>query len=79
LHELVYALVCALAPDPPLRADVGAATGARGAPTGAHQRPSAAVVRVARMEQWLTARAEHDPAAQPAADLGLWVLEHLEH
>jgi hypothetical protein len=31
------------------------------------------------MEQWLPARAEHDPAAQPAADLGLWVLEHLDH
>jgi hypothetical protein len=31
------------------------------------------------MEQWLTARTEHDPSAQPAADLGLWVLKHLEH
>jgi hypothetical protein len=31
------------------------------------------------MEQWLTARTEHDPSAQPAADLGLWVLKHPEH
>jgi hypothetical protein len=58
----------------PARAPAG---GARG--RGGDRRPSAAVVRVARMEQWLTARAEHDHAAQPAADLCLWVLEHLDH
>jgi hypothetical protein len=59
----------------PERARAGGAIG----PRGGDRRPSAAVVRVARMEQWLPARAEHDPAAQPAADLGLWVLEHLDH
>jgi hypothetical protein len=30
------------------------------------------------MEQWLAARAAEDPDAGPAADLCLWVLEHLE-
>ena len=58
-----------------------AAATSSGRPAGiaGDRRPDAAVVRVARMEQWLTARTEHDPSAQPAADLGLWVLEHLEH
>jgi hypothetical protein len=35
-------------------------------------------LRLARMEQWLAARAAEDPDAGPAADLCLWVLEHLE-
>jgi hypothetical protein len=69
----------------PLRSDrlgqrrPGAAADPRAAGIAGDRRPDAAVVRVARMEQWLTARTEHDPSAQPAADLGLWVLEHLEH
>ena len=60
-----------------------AAATSSGRPAGiaGDRRPDAAVVRVARMEQWLTTRTAHDPSAsaQPAADLGLWVLEHLEH
>lgn len=34
--------------------------------------------RLARLERWLAARAAVDPIAEPAADLCLWVLEHLE-
>jgi hypothetical protein len=30
------------------------------------------------MERWLAARAASDPGAEPAADLCLWALEHLE-
>jgi hypothetical protein len=48
-----------------------------GVPLGGERLP-AALVRVARMEQWLTTRAQDDPAAEPAADLCLWVLEHCE-
>jgi hypothetical protein len=35
-------------------------------------------LRLARMERWLAARAAGDPAAGPAADLCLWVVEQLE-
>jgi hypothetical protein len=50
---------------------------AGGVPRGGERLP-AALVRVARMEQWLTTRAHEDAAAEPAADLCLWVLEHCE-
>lgn len=36
------------------------------------------LLRVARLERWLTLRAQSEPAAGCAADLALWVLEHLE-
>jgi hypothetical protein len=65
----------ALLTDAPASAPAPAHPGLR----GGERRANAAVVRVARMEQWLSARAEHDHAAQPAADLCLWVLEHLDH
>jgi hypothetical protein len=35
-------------------------------------------LRLTRMERWLAARAAADASAVPAADLCLWVLEHLE-
>jgi hypothetical protein len=35
-------------------------------------------LRVARMERWLTERAEREPAARAAADVALWVLEQME-
>ena len=41
-------------------------------------RPDDARLRVARMERWLSARAQTESYAQPAADLCLWALEHLE-
>jgi hypothetical protein len=82
LHALVSGLLSgpgALPSDVP-DAERPARAPATSARRGAgDRRPSAAVVRVTRMEHWLTARAEHDPAAQPAADLCLWVLEHLDH
>jgi hypothetical protein len=34
--------------------------------------------RVSRMERWLAERAEHDRDAGAAADVALWVLDHLE-
>jgi hypothetical protein len=39
---------------------------------------SPARLRLARMERWLAARAASDLGAEPAADLCLWALEHLE-
>jgi hypothetical protein len=36
------------------------------------------VLRVARLERWLALRAQQEPAAQCAADLAMWVLEHIE-
>ena len=36
------------------------------------------LLRVARLERWLTLRAQSEPAAGCAADPALWVLEHLE-
>jgi hypothetical protein len=50
---------------------------AGGVPDGGERLP-AALVRVARMEQWITTRAHEDAAAEAAADLCLWVLEHCE-
>ncbi len=40
--------------------------------------PSLARRRLARMERWLADRAAADPAAEPAANLCLWVLDCLE-
>jgi hypothetical protein len=36
------------------------------------------LLRVARLERWLTHRAEQEPVAECASHLALWVLEHLE-
>lgn len=36
------------------------------------------LLRVARLERWLALRAQQEPAAECAADLAMWVLEHLE-
>jgi hypothetical protein len=35
-------------------------------------------LRLGRLERWLAGRAATDPAAGPAGDLCLWVLEHLD-
>ncbi|GJG89082.1 hypothetical protein tb265_42630 [Gemmatimonadetes bacterium T265] len=40
--------------------------------------PSSARLRLARMEQWLAARAAADPCAEPSANLCLWVLDQSE-
>ena len=40
--------------------------------------PSAVLRRLARMEQWLSARAAADPTAEPAANLCLWIVDQLE-
>jgi hypothetical protein len=50
----------------------------RGGEAGAGERLPVALVRVARMGKWLTARAHEDAVEEPAADLCLWVLEHCE-
>ncbi len=47
-------------------------------PRGDSVLSSPACRRLARMEQWLAARAAIDPAAEPAANLCLWVLDHVE-
>lgn len=49
-----------------------------GAITGSGTLPSAARLRLARMEQWLSARAATDSNAEPSANLCLWILDHLE-
>lgn len=49
-----------------------------GAVGGGGALASAACQRLARMEQWLAARATTDPDAAPSADLCLWVLDRLE-
>ena len=49
-----------------------------GAPDEASVLPSSAFRRIARMEQWLSARAVTDPTVEPAANLCLWVLEYVE-
>jgi hypothetical protein len=40
--------------------------------------PWPARLRLARLERWLAARATHEPGAMAAADLCLWLAEHLE-
>ena len=40
--------------------------------------PWPARLRLARLERWLAARAAHEPGAMAAADLCLWLSEHLE-
>ncbi len=60
-----------------------AAVGGRGEPpsgqtANASVLPSLVRRRLARMERWLADRAAADPAAEPAANLCLWVLDCLE-
>jgi hypothetical protein len=40
--------------------------------------PWPARLRLARMERWLAERSEQDPSAAAAADLCLWLAEHIE-
>ena len=40
--------------------------------------PCPARLRLARMERWLAERSEDDPGAAAAADLCLWLAEHIE-
>jgi hypothetical protein len=49
-----------------------------GSPNHRHTRVTDTHLRVARMERWLTERAEREPGARAAADAALWVLEQLE-
>lgn len=49
-----------------------------GAMHGGGALPWSVCLRLARMEQWLTARATTDPSAVAAADLCLWVLDQVE-
>jgi hypothetical protein len=48
------------------------------APDAGGRTPWVERLRLARMERWLATRADADPVAGPAADLCLWVVEHLE-
>jgi hypothetical protein len=55
----------------------GAVGGPSGGPSGGAL-ASALRLRLSRMERWLAARAAVDPGADAAADLCLWLGEHLE-
>ena len=64
------------------RRTLGSITPPSTAPAGASDRdgtlPSAVLRRLARMEEWLSARAAADPTAEPAANLCLWIVNQLE-